>query len=204
MFYINITVYRTSYICSVHVPVCTLWFILTDSIFQGTICCLTVLSPLYTFSVSLKFLQYLYWHQFDEHVVICDCIVMSNTYCVMFFVWFVFVLCLVCPMLPISLDCPFLIAPLVFFNVYLIICMLSHPYYDKKAYTVMVNNSTNNINKMNNHLSPFTSIKWSKFRRWYNTYVYKCLSFSIIYMFVVDIILTCCLTMRECFKIFTD
>ena len=124
MFYINITVYRTSYICSVHVPVCTLWFILTDSIFQGTICCLTALSPLYTFSVSLKFLQYLYWHQFDEHVVICDCIVMSNTYCVMFFVWFVFVLCLVCPMLPISLDCPFLIAPLVFFNVYLIICML--------------------------------------------------------------------------------
>jgi hypothetical protein len=72
-------------------------------------------------------------HFVDIYVIICDCIVMSNTYCVMFFVWFVFVLCLVCPMLPISLDCPFLIAPLVFFNVYLIICMLSHPYYDKKA-----------------------------------------------------------------------
>jgi hypothetical protein len=34
------------------------------------------------------------------------------------FVLFVFVLCLVCPMLPISLDCPFLIAPLVFSNIY--------------------------------------------------------------------------------------
>ena len=30
----------------------------------------------------------------------------------------VFVLCLVCPMLPVSLDCPFLIAPSVFYNVY--------------------------------------------------------------------------------------
>ena len=31
----------------------------------------------------------------------------------------VFVLCLVCPMLPVSLDCPFLITPSVFSNVYL-------------------------------------------------------------------------------------
>jgi hypothetical protein len=30
-----------------------------------------------------------------------------------------FFLCLVCPMLSVSLDCPFLIAPLVFSNVYL-------------------------------------------------------------------------------------
>jgi hypothetical protein len=46
--------------------------------------------------------------------VICVClgIVVSNIYCV------VFVLCLVCPMLPVSLDCPFLIAPLVFSNIY--------------------------------------------------------------------------------------
>ena len=35
------------------------------------------------------------------------------------FVLFVFVLCIVCPMLPVSLDCPFLIAPSVFSNVYL-------------------------------------------------------------------------------------
>jgi len=32
-----------------------------------------------------------------------------------FFVLFVFVLCLVCPMLPVSLDCSYLIAPLFFF-----------------------------------------------------------------------------------------
>jgi hypothetical protein len=34
------------------------------------------------------------------------------------FVLFVFVLCLVYPMFPVSLDCPFLIAPSVFSNVY--------------------------------------------------------------------------------------
>ena len=44
------------------------------------------------------------------------CIVVSNAYCAVFL--FVFVLCLVYPMLPVSLDCPFLIAPLVFSNVY--------------------------------------------------------------------------------------
>jgi hypothetical protein len=32
---------------------------------------------------------------------------------------FAFFLCLVCPMLSWSLDCPFLIAPLGFYNVYL-------------------------------------------------------------------------------------
>jgi len=36
------------------------------------------------------------------------CIVMSNTYCVVCFALFVFVLCLVYPMLPVSMDCPFL------------------------------------------------------------------------------------------------
>jgi hypothetical protein len=35
-----------------------------------------------------------------------------------FCVKFVFILCVVCPILPVSLDCPFLIAPLVFSNVY--------------------------------------------------------------------------------------
>jgi hypothetical protein len=35
-----------------------------------------------------------------------------------FCVLFIFVLCLVCPMLPVSLDCPFLIATSVFSNVY--------------------------------------------------------------------------------------
>jgi hypothetical protein len=37
---------------------------------------------------------------------------------VMFFVLFVFVLCLVYPILPVSLHCSFLITPLVFSNVY--------------------------------------------------------------------------------------
>jgi len=40
--------------------------------------------------------------------------------CVMFFVLFVFVHCLVYPMLPVFLDYLFLIAPSLFSNVYLI------------------------------------------------------------------------------------
>jgi hypothetical protein len=45
---------------------------------------------------------------------VCLLIVVSNTYCVVvFFVVFVLVLCLVYPMLPVSLDCLFLIALLV-------------------------------------------------------------------------------------------
>ena len=40
------------------------------------------------------------------------CIVVSS-------VWFVFILCIVRPMLPISLDFPFLIAPTDFANAYL-------------------------------------------------------------------------------------
>ena len=34
-------------------------------------------------------------------------------------VLFVFILCLMCPMLPVSLDCPFLVAPSVFSNFYI-------------------------------------------------------------------------------------
>jgi hypothetical protein len=48
-------------------------------------------------------------------------IVTSATHIVVCFVFcfcFVFILCLVCPMLPLSLDCPFLIAPSVFSHVY--------------------------------------------------------------------------------------
>ena len=50
-----------------------------------------------------------------------DCLVMFNTYCVVFFFFFfalfVFVLCI--PMLSVSQDCQFLIAPSVFSNVHL-------------------------------------------------------------------------------------
>ena len=43
----------------------------------------------------------------------------SFLYYVLFLVSFVFVLCLMCPFLPVSLDCPFLPAPQVLCNVYL-------------------------------------------------------------------------------------
>ena len=52
-------------------------------------------------------------------VCVCLHIVMSTTYCVVFFVLFVIVMCLVYPMLVVSLGCPFLITPSVFSNVYL-------------------------------------------------------------------------------------
>jgi hypothetical protein len=42
-----------------------------------------------------------------------------KVFCVVFFVLFVLVMCLVHPMLAVSLDCPFLIAYSVFSNVYL-------------------------------------------------------------------------------------
>ena len=45
-------------------------------------------------------------------------IVVSNTYCVVLLV--LFVLCLVYPMLPVYLDCQFLIAPSLFFNIYIL------------------------------------------------------------------------------------
>ena len=52
--------------------------------------------------------------------IICVClrIVMSNTYCVVFFV-FVFCLRLVYPVLPVSWDCPFLISLSGISNLYL-------------------------------------------------------------------------------------
>ena len=51
-------------------------------------------------------------------ICVCLGIVVPNAYCVV--VLFCFVcLRLVCPKLPVSLDCPFLIAPSMFSNVYL-------------------------------------------------------------------------------------
>ena len=46
------------------------------------------------------------------------CILVSNTYCVVFFDLFVFVLCLVYQMLPVSLDCPSLVDTSVSLTVY--------------------------------------------------------------------------------------
>ena len=45
-------------------------------------------------------------------------IAVFNTYCAVLFALLVFVLSLVCPMLPVSVDCSFLSVPSVFSNVY--------------------------------------------------------------------------------------
>jgi hypothetical protein len=45
---------------------------------------------------------------------LCLCIVVFNTYCV------VFLFCFSSSMLPVSLDCPFVIAPSLFSNVYIL------------------------------------------------------------------------------------
>ena len=69
----------------------------------------------------------------------------QHKYCVEFVGFFLFFFFgLVCPMLPVSLDCPFLIAPLVLSNVYLNSeGEQFHQYPPKKPY---------------NHLSPLESL----------------------------------------------
>ena len=62
---------------------------------------------------------------FLRYVCVCLRIVVSNTYCVVFL--FLFVLCFVYPMLPVSLGYPFLIAPSVFSDVYLTVLWIFHP-----------------------------------------------------------------------------
>ena len=49
-------------------------------------------------------------------------------FCVLVFVLFVFVLCLVHPKLPVSLDCPFLIFPSGFSNVYYLFALSGGSY----------------------------------------------------------------------------
>jgi hypothetical protein len=61
----------------------------------------------FTFSCLLEGSNLVYVISVYLHLVV------SNTYCV------VFLFCLSSSMLPVSLDCPFLIAPSVFFNMYL-------------------------------------------------------------------------------------
>jgi hypothetical protein len=60
----------------------------------------------------MSYLRYLCFYAYSGVQRILWC----GFYC---FVLFVFVLCLVYPMLPVSLDCPFLIATSVFSNVYI-------------------------------------------------------------------------------------
>ena len=56
---------------------------------------------------------------------VCLRIVVSNTYCVVFL--FLFVLCFVYPMLPVSLDYPLFLAPAVISDVYLTVLWIFHP-----------------------------------------------------------------------------
>jgi hypothetical protein len=56
-------------------------------------------------------------HLGSPPVLVGSVLLIFLVFCVEF-LFFVFVLCLVYPMLPVSLDCPFLITPSVFSNVY--------------------------------------------------------------------------------------
>jgi hypothetical protein len=64
--------------------------------------------------------------------------------CVASFVLSVFVLCLMYPMLPVSLDCTFFIAPSLFSNVYyfLVVCYITlnvqyyHLHHDGEVYSI--------------------------------------------------------------------
>jgi hypothetical protein len=71
--------------------------------------------------ICLRPVSCVWWH--PTRIVLCFlvylssscvlCMMASNTYCIVFLGLFVFVLCLVYPILPVSPDCPFLIAPSV-------------------------------------------------------------------------------------------
>ena len=59
-------------------------------------------------------------------------------FCVVCFQLCVFVLCYVCPMLPVSLDCPFLIAPSVFSSVYLQFLWIVHSFLPVLFFPVFI------------------------------------------------------------------
>jgi hypothetical protein len=90
--------------CPIHIVLCLFVFFLSSS----SVLCMVV-SITYCVVFVCFFLS-------TSSVL---CMVVSNTYCVVFFV-----LCFVYPMLPVSLKCPFLIAPLVYltFIKYMIYC----------------------------------------------------------------------------------
>ena len=50
-------------------------------------------------------------------ILVGSCRSLFQFLCCVFLFCFIFFLCLVCPMLPVSLDCPFLIVRSIFFNV---------------------------------------------------------------------------------------
>jgi len=51
-------------------------------------------------------------------VVFCCFVLLVFVFCL--FLFFCLCICVLCPMLPVSLDCPVFIAPSVFSNVYLV------------------------------------------------------------------------------------
>ena len=92
--------------------------------------CVVLCCALFVLVLCLVYQMLFLWivHSVFSNVYCISCVCLRiriPTFCCCssfkFFVVFFFVLCLVYPMLPISLDCPFLIAPSVFSNVYLII-----------------------------------------------------------------------------------
>ena len=76
--------------------------------------------------MDFVFVSFLFVSQFtSSFMCVCLRIVVSNTYCVVFL--FLFVMCFVYPMLPVSLDYPLFLAPAVFSDVYLTVLWIFHP-----------------------------------------------------------------------------
>ena len=75
--------------------------------------------------MSCMYLRYLclFVHSAVQHILCCV------------FGLFVVVLCLVYPMLPVSLDCPFVITPSVFSNIYFILTSNKSLYYRQSLLT---------------------------------------------------------------------
>ena len=71
------------------------------------------------FYFSFLFFAYFKMHSNGMKVFGESLLLIRVVFCVLFFVLFVFVMCLVNPLLPVSLDCLLLIPPSVFSNVYL-------------------------------------------------------------------------------------
>ena len=83
----------------------TIWYTWTDIV-------VIMMSVFRIKRCSVRLYTQLFVHSGVQHIMCCVVLFV-------FFVWFVFVLCLVFPMLSVSLVCAFLIAPSVFSNVYL-------------------------------------------------------------------------------------
>ena len=80
---------------------------INDLAFDLTICV--------AWQVSFKIQELLTFASIWVHSLVFGGPVLLNFLCC---VWFFFVLCLVCLMLPVSLDCSFLIVPSIFSSVY--------------------------------------------------------------------------------------